>query len=103
MTAWICNKCHLSLIAEKDHFHSLFLARLYESTGRAIAVTTMSVSDRMLKILVKFIKRLYHLNRWMDQVDTLPAVRYWSEVLCFSITTHISDLEVKVKDFEILS
>ena len=27
----------------------------------------------------------------------------WSEVLCCTITTHISDLEVKVTDFEILS
>ena len=37
----------------------------------------------------------------MDLVDTLPEVRYWSEVLCCTITTHISDLEVT--DFEILS
>ena len=39
----------------------------------------------------------------MDLVDTLPYVRYWSEVLCCTITTHISDVEVKVTDFEILS
>ena len=36
----------------------------------------------------------------MDLVDTLPDVRYWSEVLCCTITTHIG--EVKVTDFEIL-
>ena len=35
----------------------------------------------------------------MDLVDTLPDVRYWSEVLCCTITTHISDLKVKVTDF----
>ena len=39
----------------------------------------------------------------MDLVDTLPDVRYWSEVSCCTTTTHISDLEVKVTDFEILS
>ena len=40
---------------------------------------------------------------WMDLVDTLPDVRYWSEVLCCTITTHIDDLKVKVTVFEILS
>ena len=35
-------------------------------------------------------------------VDTLPDVRYWSEVLCCTIITHVSDLEIKVTDFEIL-
>ena len=39
----------------------------------------------------------------MDLVGTLPDVRYWSEVLCCTIMTHIDDLEVKVTDFEILS
>ena len=38
----------------------------------------------------------------MDLVDILPDVRYWSVVLCCTILTHISDLEVKVTDFEIL-
>ena len=27
----------------------------------------------------------------MDQVDTLHIDRYWSEVLCCIITTHLSD------------
>ena len=82
-----------------------FLARLYKSTGGAIAVTTASASAllKMLKILVKVFKSLFLLNPWMDLVDTLPDVRYWSKVLCCTITTHISDLEVKVTDFEILS
>ena len=39
----------------------------------------------------------------MDLVDTLPDVRYWSEVLCRAIMTYIRDLEAKVTDFEILS
>ena len=91
-----------------------FLARLYESTGRAIAVTTASASAstsastlaallKMLKFLVKVFKSLYLQNPWMDLVGTLPDIRYWSEVLCCTITTHIGDLEVKVTDFEILS
>ena len=52
---------------------------------------------------VKVFKSLYLLNPWMDRVDTLPDVRYWSEVLYCTITTHIGHLEVKVMDFEILS
>ena len=38
----------------------------------------------------------------MDQVETLHVARYWSEVLCCTITTHLGDLEVKVMDLEIL-
>ena len=63
----------------------------------------------ILNDLVKVFKSLYLLNPWMDLVDTLPDVRYWSEVLCCTITTHISDLEVnsdpevKVTDLEPLS
>ena len=81
------------------------LARLYESTGRAIAVTMASALAallKMLKFLVKVCKSLYLMNPWMDPVGTLPDVRYWSEVLCCTIITHISDLEIKVTDFEIL-
>ena len=105
------------------YISGLFLARLYESTGRAIAVTTASASAsalasasasasayasasallKILKFLVKVFKSLYLLNSWMDLVDTLPGVRYCSEVLCCTIMTHISDLEIKVTDFEILS
>ena len=32
----------------------------------------------------------------MAQVDTLCVGTYWSEVLCCTITTHLSDLEVNV-------
>ena len=68
----------------------------------ALAVTTASGSAwlKMLKLLVKVFKSLYLLNLWMDLVDT--DVRYWSEVLWCTIMTHISDLEVKVTDIEIL-
>ena len=45
---------------------------------------------------------LYLLNMLMDQVDTLHVGRYWSEVLCGTISTHLGDLEVKVTDLEIL-
>ena len=61
-----------------------FLARLYESTGRAIAVTTASASAsasasalvsasallKMLKVLVKVFKSLCLLSSRMDLVDT---------------------------------
>ena len=57
---------------------------------------------KMLKFLVKVFKSLYLLNLWMDLVHTWPDVRYWSKVLCYTIMTHISDLEGKVMDFEIL-
>ena len=86
---------------------STFLARLYESTGRAIAVTPASASAlasaslKMLKFLVKVFMSLYLLKLWMDQVDTLHVGRYWPEVLCCTIMTHLGDLEVKVTDLEI--
>ena len=38
---------------------------------------------------------LYLLKLLMDQVDTLHVGRYWSEVLCCTIMTHLGDLEVK--------
>ena len=49
-----------------------FLARLYESTGRAIAITPASASAlasallKMLKFLVKVFIKLYLLNMLMD-------------------------------------
>ena len=57
---------------------------------------------KMLKFLVKVFMSLYLLKLWMDQVDTLHVGRYWSEVLCCTIMTHLGDLEVKVTDLEIL-
>ena len=67
------------------------------------ALASASALLKLLKFLVKVFKSLYLMNPWMDLVDTLPDVRYSSEVLCCTIMTHISDLEVKVTDFDILS
>ena len=39
---------------------------------------------------------------WMDLIDTVPVVRYWTGVKCCTILTLMSDLEVKVMDFKIL-
>ena len=49
---------------------------------------------QMLKFLIKVFISLYLLNMWMDQVDTLHGGRYWSEVLCCTIMTHLGDLAV---------
>ena len=49
----------------------------------------------MLKFLVKVFISLYLLKLLMDQVDTLHVGRYWSDVLCCTIMTHLGDLEVK--------
>ena len=57
---------------------------------------------QMLKFLIKVFRSLYLLNIVMDQVDTLHGGRYWSEVLCCTIMTHLGDLEVKVTDLKIL-
>ena len=62
----------------------------------------VKVTDFVLKFLVKVFRSLYLLNMLMDKVDTLHVGRYWSEVLCGTITTHLGDLEVKVTDFKIL-
>ena len=56
----------------------------------------------VLKFLVKVYINQYLLNMLMDIVDTLHIDRYWYQVLCCTITTHLDDLEVKVMDFEIL-
>ena len=82
---------------------TVLLARLYESTGRAIAASALaSALLKVLKFLVKVFMSLYLLKLWMDQVDTLHVSRYWSEVLCCTIMTHLGDHEVKVTDLEIL-
>ena len=71
--------------------------------SRSTWVTLRSRSQTfLLKFLVKVFVSLYLLNMLMDRVDTLHIDRYWSEVLCYTIMTHLSDLEVKVTDLEIL-
>ena len=44
----------------------------------------------------------YLLNLWMDLIDTIPDVRYWSKILYCSIPTPylFTDFEVKVTDLE---
>ena len=81
-----------------------FLACLYKSTGRAIAVTTVSalvlccallthISDLeqtlkfYVKVLVKVFRSQYLLKLYLDLVDTLPDIRYWSKLLCCTIPT----------------
>ena len=63
---------------------------------------TFRLKNFVFKFLVKVFRSLYLLNMLMDQVYTLHVGRYWSEVLCGTITTHLGDLEVKVTDFKIL-
>ena len=36
----------------------------------------------------------------MGLVDIMPAVTSWSEVLCCTILTHMTDLDVKVVDLK---
>ena len=54
----------------------------------------------MLKLLVEAFISLYLLKLLMDQVDTLHVGRYWTEILCCTIMTHLGDLEVNVTDLE---
>ena len=37
---------------------------------------------------------------FMDQVDALHVDRYWSQIVCCTIMTHLDDLEVKVTDLK---
>ena len=94
----LCCEFHIKIMI---NVRETVLARLYESTRRAIAVTPASASAlalasasasallKMLKFLVKVFMSLYLLKLWMDQVDTLHVGRYWSEVLCCTIMTHL--------------
>ena len=70
-------------------------------SGLALCLTKVR-SSRARCPATALIMSLYLLKLWMDQVDTLHAGRYWSEVLCCTIMTHLGDLEVKVTDLEIL-
>ena len=56
----------------------------------------------LLNFLVKVFRNGYFLNLWMDLVDTIPDVSYWSKILRCSIPTPnlLTDLEVKVTDLE---
>ena len=54
-------------------------------------------ASALFKFLVKVFKRLYLLNLWMQVVHTCPDVRYCSKVLCCTIPSYMSDLEIKVR------
>ena len=64
-----------------------------------VTLTYISRSSYFVIFFVKVFMSLYLLNMLMDQVDSLHVGRYWSEVLCCTITARLSDLEVKVIDF----
>ena len=68
--------------------------------GVGVGVRVRVRVAQMLKFLIKVFISLYLLNMLMDQVDTLHGGRYWSEVLCCIIMTHLGDLEVKVTDLK---
>ena len=53
-----------------------------------------------VKVLVNVLLSLYLLNMLMDKVDTFQFDRYWSRVLCCTITSHLDDLEIKVTDLK---
>ena len=63
---------------------------------------SVGVTQNVKVFLVNVFMSLYLLKLWMDQVDTLHDGRYWSEVLCCTITTHLDDIKVKVTDLETL-
>ena len=73
-----------------------FLARLYESTGRAIALplalALASALTKMLKFYVKVFKTLYFLNPQMDLVYIWYKYRCWSKILLSSIYNPAYDL-----------
>ena len=91
-----------------------FLAGLYESTGRAIALPTVSalvlVSAlraasaliKMLKFNFKVFRISYFINPQMDLVYIWFNYRCWSKILLSLIHTPACDLLVKVIDLEIL-
>ena len=53
----------------------------------------------MVEVFGKVFKSLFLLNFWMEVVHTVPDVRYWSEVLCCTILTQMSDLEILIYFF----
>ena len=67
-----------------------------------LEVKVMDLELFLLSFLVKGFINLYLLIMMMDQFDTLHVDRCWSQVLCCNIRIHLYDLEVKVKDLEIL-
>ena len=79
-------------------FHHPFLAHLYESTGRAIALSPASAValalelTKMLKFYVKVFKTSYFLNLLMDLVYIWYNYRCWSKILLSPICSPAHDL-----------
>ena len=51
-----------------------------------LEVKVTGLRNFVLKFFIKVFICLYLLNILMDQVDTLHGGRYWSKVLCRTIT-----------------
>ena len=76
----------------------MFLAHLYKSTGRAIALPTVSALaaaaalTKMFKFYFKVFKTSYFLNPPMDLVYIWYNYRCWSKILLSPIHTPAHDL-----------
>ena len=68
-------------------FTNIFLAHLYKSTGRAIALPLASALTKMLKFYVKVFKTSYFLNPLMDLVDIWYNYTCWFKILLSPIHT----------------
>ena len=108
---WQTNQCHkLKALILLIYVPNLILVWVFsspvrkyrESYCRNPGVGVGVGVAQNVKIFGESFTSLYLLKLLMDQVDTLHAGRYWSEVLCCTIMTHLGDLEVKATDLEIL-
>ena len=82
----------------------LFIAVLYESTGRTIALPPALAAvalTKMLKLYIKVFKTLYFLSPQMDLVYTWYDYRCWSKILLSTIHIPAYDLEVKVTNLKL--
>ena len=71
------------------------MARLFANSGDPDQMPHF----RCLQATIGF-EQLYLQNFWMEVVHPCPDVRYWSENVCCTIQTYMSDLEVKVINLE---
>ena len=77
---------------------AFLLARLYKSTGRAIALhtalvlaTAAAVLTKILKFYIKVYKTLYFLNPEMDFVYIWYDYRCWSKIFLGTVHTSAYD------------
>ena len=79
----------------------MFLARLYESTGRVTALPLASALvsalalTKNIKYYVKVFKTIYFLNHQMDLLYNWYEYRCWSKILFGTIPTPANNLEVR--------